>query len=394
MSYFSSPIRLSVVGQAAGLSAPYRMSALVGKTVYNVSAAATVLPTTLGLSTFNGKRFGGPVNQGIVTTLAGSGAAGGGNGTGTGASFYNPATLVVDASGNVIVAGFADQNIRKISFPNGLILNGGVVTTLAGSGLSGWVDGTGTGASFWSPAGVAIDANGNIIVADTANNRIRKVTSSGVVTTLAGSGSSAFADGTGAGASFSNPRGVAIDTDGNIIVADLANHRIRKVTPSGVVTTIAGSGSGQFSDGTGSGASFWFPRGVSIDANGNIIVADLLNHRIRKVTNPGGVVTTLAGSGSAAFADGTGTGASFSGPSGVATDTNGNIIVGDTDNHRIRKVTNPGGVVTTIAGSGSATFADGTGAGASFSSPWGVAVDASGNIFVADSGNNRIRKIS
>ena len=158
------------------------------------------------------------------------------------------------------------------------------------------------------------------------------------------------------------------------------------------VSTIAGSGKAAFANGTGTGASFYYPDGVAVDTSGSVYVGDTVNNRIRKVT-PGGVVSTLAGNGSAIFADGNGTGASFNSPRGVAVDTSGNCYIADTDNNRIRKVT-PGGLVSTLAGSGSRTFADGNGAGASFSGPAGVAVDNSGFVYVADSNNYRIRIIS
>ena len=268
----------------------------------------------------------------------------------------------------------------------------GVVTTLAGgSSTTGFADGVGTSALFSLPYGVAVDANGTAYVADTVNNRIRKITSAGVVTTLAG-GNYGFADGTGTSALFQNPDSVAVDASGIVYVADNGNHRIRKITPAGVVTTLAGSGSAAFTDGAGTSASFNVPRGVAVDASGLVYVADTNNHRIRKVSATG-VVTTLAGSGSGAFADGAGTSASFSNPWGVAVDANGAVYVGDWGNNRIRKVTSSG-VVTTLAGSGSAAFADGAGTRASFRSPFGVAVDASGAVYVADSNNNRIRKIS
>jgi DNA-binding beta-propeller fold protein YncE len=199
---------------------------------------------------------------------------------------------------------------------------------------------------------------------------------SGVVATLAGSGSAAFADGTGTSASFSYPSGVAvIPSSGVIVVADKNNHLIRLVTPLGIVTTLAGSGSAAFADGAGAAASFFSPAGVAVvPSNGMIVVADQLNHRIRLVTYPGGVVTTLAGSGSAAFADGAGAAASFFSPAGVAVvPSNGMIVVADQLNHRIRLATYPGGVVTTLAG-GSGGFADGTGTAARFNSPQGVAV--------------------
>ena len=241
-----------------------------------------------------------------------------------------------------------------------------------------------------------IPSNGVIVVADTFNHRIRLVTPLGVVTTLAGSDIAAFADGTGAAARFWCPTGVAvIPSSGMIVVADINNNRIRLVTPLGVVTTLAGSDSNAFADGTGAAASFYGPFGVSvIPSSGVVVVADQNNHRIRLVT-PLGVVSTLAGSGSAAFAEGTGTAASFQHPFAVAVVPSSNtIVVADTYNLRIRLVT-PLGVVTTLAGSSSAVFADGTGAAASFCYPRGVAVIPwSSVLVVADTCYNRIRLVT
>ena len=228
-----------------------------------------------------------------------------------------------------------------------------------------------------------MDGDGNVLVADSDHHRIRKISPNGVVTTLAGSGEEDFADGIGTAASFSSPCGVAVDGDGNVLVADYGNHRIRKISPNGVVTTLAGSGEGDFADGIGAAASFSSPFGVAVDGDGNVLVADSMNHRIRKIS-PNGVVTTLAGSGEGDFADGIGTAASFNSPCGVAVDGDGNVLVADSMNHRIRKIS-PNGVVTTLAGSGEGDFADGIGTAASFSSPHGVAVDGDGNVLVADS---------
>jgi hypothetical protein len=321
-----------------------------------------------------------------VQTLAGR-EYGFADGIGEGASM-RPYGVAIDVSGT---AFFSAENsaIRKVTLE-------GVVTTLAGSGTPGNIDGTGTGASFSSPMSVAADVGNNVFVPD--DNRIRKVTPFGVVTTLAGSGSYAFANGIGTDASFCNPLGVAVDSSGNVIVADTNNNRIRKVTPGGVVSTIAGNGSAEFADGTGTGASFKGPSGVAVDASGNVVVADGANNRIRIVT-PGGVVTTLAGDGFGAssyrgrWVDGTGVGASFFGPRGIAFDARGNVIVADVFNDRIRRVT-PGGAVTTLAGNGQRSFSDGDGNIASFNFPSGVAVVADGRIIVADSGNNRIRIVS
>jgi sugar lactone lactonase YvrE len=271
--------------------------------------------------------------------------------------------------------------------------------TLAGSATdSGSADGTGAAARFNGPDGVAVDEAGDAFVADRHNNTIRKITPAGVVTTLAGSAAaySGSADGTGATASFNFPCGVAVDGAGNIFVADSFNDTIRMVTPAGVVTTLAGSaGSLGSTDGAGVAARFDRPSGVAGDGAGNLFVADMGNDTIRKIT-PSGVVTTLAGSATEApgSADGTGGDAHFNRPQGVAMDGAGNLFVTDTGNGTIRKVT-PAGVVTTLAGTaGSWGSADGTGAAARFSTPYGVAVDRAGNVFVADVGNNAIRKIT
>jgi sugar lactone lactonase YvrE len=264
------------------------------------------------------------------------------------------------------------------------------VTTLAG-GAPGYADGTGTSASFDLPAGLALDAAANVYVADTWNYRIRVMTPGGVVTTLAGSGFPFFADGTGTGASFKECWGIAVDSAGNGYISDSGNNRIRVVTPGGVVTTLAGSGAAAFADGIGAAASFAGPKGVATDGAGNVYVADSGNHRIRKVTS-GGVVTTLAGSGVAGFAAGTGPAASFNVPEGVAVDANGNVYVADSSNNRIRMVT-PAGAVTTLAGSGAGGFADGTATAAVFAFPVGIAVDSAGNLYVADDENYRIRKL-
>ena len=333
---------------------------------------------------------------GIATTLAGS-AQGFGNGTGVAASFFHPAGIaVMSPSGDIAVADADNNRIR-------LVTPLGVVSTLAGSGLRAFADGAGADASFWGPQGVAVlPASGDVVVSDFNNNRIRLVTPLGFVTTLAGSGigaglgKGAFADGEGTSASFFFPSGLAvIASSGVVVVADQNNHRIRLVTSLGGVTTLAGSGSADFADGAGANASFSAPAGVVVIASsGVIVVADAGNNRIRLVT-PFGVVSTLAGSGSYAFADGAGTAASFKYPSGLAViPSSGLIVVADTYNFRIRLVT-PLGVVTTLAGVGSPAFADGTGAAARFAYPESAAVIASsGQILVGDWGNDRIRLVT
>jgi hypothetical protein len=320
----------------------------------------------------------------VVSTLAGSGAAGFADGTGAVVQFNRPYGIAVDATGIVYVADTYNNRIRKIT-------PGGVVTTLAGSGTQGFADGTGTVAIFNLPYGIAVEAAGNATVADTFNDRIRKISLGGVVSTLAGSSTQGFADGTGTATRFFYPQSVAVDTAGNTYVADTYNNRIRKITSAGVVTTLAGSGVASFADGTGIAALFNAPWSVAVDTTGNTYVADTRNHRIRKIT-PSGTVSTLAGD-AQGFADGTGTAAQFSVPVGVAVDAAGNIYVVDEFNYRIRKIT-PSGVVSTLAGDGTAGSANGTGTAAQLHSQGGVAVDATGNLYVADSENHLIRKLT
>ncbi len=327
---------------------------------------------------------------GIVSTIAGTGVAGYADGAGNVAKFNYPTGVAVDRTGNLYVADNQNQRIRKIN-------TSGVVSTLAGSGFRGFSNGTGTAASFRYPFGIAVDASGNVYVADRSNHSIRKITTARVVSTFAGTGNIGVTNGTGTDASFNEPAGIAIDTSGNLIIADRQNHRIRKISPTRVVTTIAGSGltgegNGSFLNGDLATSRFSIPTAVAVDRAGNIFVAEEHNRRVRKIT-PAGVVSTLAGSGSQTFANGTGTSASFSQPMGISIDALGNLYLADMSEHRIRKITTTG-VVTTFAGTGTFSFADGTGTIVSFNRPSGVAVDRNGDVFVADLSNNRIRKIN
>ena len=295
-----------------------------------------------------------------------------------------PAGIAVDAAGTLYVADANNDRIRKIT-------PAGVITTLAGMPISAFADGDATHARFNHPTGVAVDAAGMVCVADLRNHRIRKITPQGDVSTLAGSGIPMFVDGTGAQARFNAPTGIAIDAAGTLYVADADNNRIRKIMPGGIVSTLAGSGAPGFADGADSVAQFNYPTGVAVDASGNVFVADANNHRIRKVT-PAGVVSTLAGSGDQGFADNTGLLAKFNYPTALAVDVLGNVYVADNNNHRIRKIT-MAGVVSTVAGTGVAGFADGNDAVAQFNFPDGIAINPSGALYIGDQWNNRIRKI-
>ncbi len=325
---------------------------------------------------------------GVVSTLAGTAGAGGSaDGTGAAAQFYNPLGLAVDSLGNVYVCD-SNNKIRKVTAA-------GVVTTLSGSGLLGSVDGAAGVARFNSPYGVTLDPAGNLFIAETGNDIIRKVTSAGDVSTFAGATApSGNTVGTRYLARFNEPTGVAVDGFGNVYVADRINNKVRKILPGGVATNFAGSGTTGSLDGAGTGAQFTYPCDLALDASGNIYVADTSNQLIRKITSAG-VVTTLAGSaGLSGSTDGTGSGARFNGPQGVAVDGAGNVYVGDTGNHVIRKITSAG-VVTTLAGSAGVTGStDATGSAALFNHPTGVAVDSSGNVYVADTTNAVIRKIT
>jgi len=327
---------------------------------------------------------------GVVTTLAGDLKINGStDGTGPAAKFYSPVGVAVDGGGNVYVADEVNATIRKVT-------SGGVVTTIAGSPMEyGFADGPGASARFTTVFGMAVDAGGNIYVSDVSLGTIRKITPGDVVSTLAGTPGSGFNDGTGAAAQFDFPTDMAIDGSGNLYVVDAENDIIRKVTPGGVVTTIAGSpGAIGSADGTGAAAQFNTPYGIALDGSGNLYVTDQINETIRKIT-PGGVVTTLAGTaGVQGDANGTGTAAQFYYPAGIAVDSSGNLYVSEERNFDIRKIT-PGGVVTTLAGTpGSIGGADGTGPAAQFNVPAGVTLDSSGNLYVADFGNGTIRKVT
>ncbi|EHQ25599.1 MBG domain-containing protein [Mucilaginibacter paludis] len=353
---------------------------------YATPPAYTVGVAIAPLSPVNNGGAVTAATTGKVSTFAGNaGIAGNTNATGTAATFHSPFGVAVDASGNVYVADAGNNLIRKISPV-------GVVSTFAGSGVAGSANGTGTAASFNNPFGIATDVQGNLYVSDVNSNLIRKITPGGVVTTLAGSGSAGSVNGTGTAASFNTPYSLTTDMQGNVYVADYGNQLIRKITPAGVVTTLAGTvGSSGFVNGTGTAAKFNYPRSVATDAAGNVYVADQVNQAIRKIT-PAGVVTTFAGSGVPGALNGTGTAATFYNPTGVTMDAQGNVYVADSQNHSIRKIT-PAGVVTTLAGTGSMGSANGAGTNASFYYPNAVVADALGNLYIADTNNHLIRKI-
>ena len=337
-------------------------------------------------------------SQGTVTTLAGlAGAKGSQDGTGDSARFNYPYGVALDGTGNIYVTDYSDHTVRKVT-------PGGIVTTLTGkAGEPDSSDGAAEAARFWKPQGIAVDNQGAVYVCDGGNNTIRKITSSGVVSTLAGTDAPVEtitihdylvprnADGQGAAAGFNHPGGVAVDGAGTVFVADTDNGTIRRITPAGVVTTLAGS-SKSVPGGSGSAAGITFPAGVAVDKTGNVYVAG--PYTIRKI-NPSGDVITLAGEeGTFGSADGAGCVARFKGPVGVAIDHANIVYVADAGNNLIRKIT-PDGFVRTVAGAGGLhKVVDGRANVAKFGGAHGLAVDGVGNIYVSDSLTQTIRKIT
>ena len=300
------------------------------------------------------------------------------------AMFNEPTGIAVDAAGNIYVADYGNNKIRKIS-------TAGIVTTLAGNGTLGALNGPDSLATFNGPTSLAVDPSGNVYVADNNNNQIRLIATNGMVSTIAGSDSTGSQNGQGALAYFFGPAGVACDAQGNVYVADAGNNLIRMITPGGLVSTVTGNINPGAQNGPDSIATFNNTTGVAIDAGGNIYVADMLNSLIREIS--GGQVNTLAGGDTTASINGVGTSADFFFPNSLAVDASGNVYVTEYISNLIRKIT-PNGTVTTFAGSGASGQADSTGIAASFSGPSGVAVDGAGNVYVADTYNNVIRKIT
>jgi len=333
----------------------------------------------------------------VVTTLAGNGHVGSTNGTGSAALFNSPKGVTVDSQFNVYVADYGNICIRKIT-------PAGVVTTLAGdpAGFPGYGEGNGSAATFEAPLSISFDpVDNSLYVADgpssgAFNNMVRKIA-------LAGGGAAVtnvtrpeigYLDGPLGGARFLYPDYLTVDAKGNIYVADEDNYRMRMISAAGLVSTIAGNGTLGVADGPALGPTFNRVWGVAIDAQGNIYFTENTNNSIRKLA--GGNVTTLAGGtpGQGLFADGTGNAAKFNAPVGIITDKDGNIFVADMRNDCIREIT-PAGVVTTIAGSpGHNALVDGAGSDARFDFPYGITMDNQGTLYVAEFGNHAIRKIT
>ena len=322
-----------------------------------------------------------------ITTLAGAlGTAGTTNATGGSARFNTPSAICLDASGTRYIADTGNHAIRRI------VANAGVNTFVGTAGLSGTTDATGSAARFNAPSGVATGPSNTVFVADTGNHTIRKITSAGAVTTLAGSpGLTGSTDATTTAARFHSPVGITSDSAGNLYICDAGNHTIRKITASGVVTTLAGSpGLTGTNNGTGSAARFNNPRGIAIDSSGTLYIADTGNHCIRKISTTGEVTTFSGTPGTGGSTDSP---ALFRSPAGITINTAGTLHVADTGNHTLRRIS-PAGSVTTIAGGvGISGTTNASGTSARFNSPSGIASDASGfNLYIADATNHGIRR--
>jgi len=323
-----------------------------------------------------------PEKKAIVSTFAGDGTAAYLDGPLLSARFLTPIDIAISASGILYVADYNGRRIRKIT--------GGQVSVLAGDGNFGTRNGAGDTAEFVDPYRIEVDAGGNVYEMDQADSRVRRIAPDGVVSTYAGSEVSGFKDGDVSVALFSvGMGGIAMGAQGSVYIDDTNNGRIRKISAAGQVSTFAGRETKGFLDGDTSIAKFLNPNAILFDQQGNMYVADNGNYCIRKITT-GGMVTRFTGAGTRGMADGAAGAAEFQYIYDMVIDKDGNLFLSDGD--RIRKV-NPAGEVSTIAGS-TTGYADGDGPAAQFNYPAGLAIDAEGNLYVADAMNNRVRKIS
>lgn len=413
--YIASGCRIRRVNAVGGLASTVAGTGVCGFSGDQGPALAAQIgtPAALALDTLGNLYFtdGNRVRavnarSGIIGTLAGTenGDFGGDNGPATAAALSAPSSIAVDGLFNVFVADTANQRVRRIDGQSNII------TTVAGSGAAGSSGNSGpaTAAKLNTPKGVAIDATGNLFIADTGNGQIREVSaSSGFISTVAGGGASSFSGdlGPAATAQFAKLRGVALDSSGNVYLADTGNCRVRRVNAStGYVSTVAGSGTtgpacGPFGgdNGPATEASLNAPGDVAVDVHGNLFIADTGNARIRKVDASTGIVTTVAGGGTvdAGSDGGAATAAKLVSPTGLAVDGSGNLFFSDAGANRVRRV-DSGGIVTTLAGTGVAGFGGdgGSSAAALLNSPAGIALDSSGNLYIADNGNSRVRRVA
>ncbi len=328
-----------------------------------------------------------------ITTFAGDGSFGfgGDGGAATAAQLGTPNYVVADASRNIYISDSRNQRIRMVSAA-------GIITTIAGDGTPGYTGdgGPATAAQIYYPACLALSPSGELYFS--GPNVVRKVNSAGIISTVAGTIAGGFSGdgGYATAAKLSNPTGLIFDRNGNLLIADTRNHRIRKVDTSGIITTIAGNGTPTYSGdgGAATAASFYYPQVLAIDSTGNIFVSDVGNYRVRKI-NPAGIITTFAGNGAATFSGdgGSATAAGFNYPTGIAIGPDGYLYIGDFYNARVRKVS-PAGIISTFAGNGTAGYGGdgGPATAAQIDGPGGLAINA-GTLFIADVHNDRARSV-
>ncbi len=330
--------------------------------------------------------------SGFIKTVAGNGLQGfgGDGGRATSAQLNEPRGVAVDAAGNLFIADYLNGRIRKVT-------PAGIISTVAGGGSSLDEGVPATSARLSITASVAVDAAGNLYIADTGNHRVRRVTPAGLITTVAGNGTDGYSgdNGLATSAQLYFPAGVAVDAAGNVLIADTINNRIRKVTSAGVITTIAGNGvpGSRGDNGPATSAQLLLPESLAMDRDGNLYIAQY--YSVRKVT-PAGLITTCAGNGISGFSGdgGPATSAQLGEAKGVAIDAAGNLYIGDANNNRIRRVT-PAGFISTVSGNGTSGYGGDSGpaVAAYLNGPHGVAVDTAGNLYVANQGNDRVRRI-
>jgi trimeric autotransporter adhesin len=367
-----------------------------GAQLSNISGVALDASGNLYIADYGNNRIRKVAPNGVITTAAGNGSSGsmGDGGPAANAQLASPLGVVLDFAGNLYIADSNNNRVRKVS-------TSGIIASVAGNGARSYSgDGPAATAPLNNPTGMAVDPAGNLYLADAFNYRIRKITPSGSIVSIAGNGSRGYLvdGGSAAGAQLDQPRGMAMDTAGNLYIADGNNCRIRRIATNGIITTVAGNGSPGYSGDNGPAASaqLAYQLSVAVSAAGDLYIADSFNHRIRKVAT-NGIITTFAGNGLPGYSGdgGPATSAQINNVNGVALDAVGNLYIADYGNYRIRKVAT-NGIITTIAGNGSPGYSGdrGPAAGAQLSTIWGMAVDAGGNLYMADYGNHRIRKIA
>lgn len=359
-----------------------------------INGVTTDLSGNIYISDTYNNRVRKVASNGIITTIAGTG---GGGFSGDGAlaklaQLYRPTNVAIDPAGNLLIS--SNFRIRKLT------VSSNIINTIAGNGSGGYCGDGGSVslAQFYHPVGLAVDQTGNIFFADRENNRVRKITSAGIITTIAGTGVIGFSgDGGPASAAQLNlPTSVAVDAAGNIFITDYGNFRIRKIASNGIITTIAGTGVKGFNgDGLAISATIWGPDGITLDALGNIYFADQFNNRIRKIS-PAGTIITIAGNGTNGFGGDGGVAilAALSWPNAVKVDRMGNVLIADRRNNRVRKVTTTG-IISTVAGNGAQPYnGDGRTAITAGIDAGAITTDTAGNFYIADTYNERIRKVN